>query len=149
MDSMFQTLFSQTSSARRTSGVLMLITILGLTTACGSAKVYTPRKSLEFGGSIYNVSDVRQISTRLEAVTSTDEVISLDSYDGKQFDALLLEKGSMTVRSLIALDDNVIVYQQQRVERKRDFNRLQDAIKDAYKKLTRFMADARKTQLKL
>jgi len=149
MFDMLHALLSHKSAARRITGMLLAIATLGLTTGCGSTKVYTPEKSVEFSGSIYNVSDVRQISTRLEGVTAGNDVISLDSYNGKQFEALLLEKGPVTVRSVIALDDKEIVYQQQQVDRKRDFDRMQDAIKGAYKNLTRFMADPRKTQLKL
>lgn len=131
------------------AGVLMIGISTLLATGCGSTKVYSSDKTLEYKGSIYNVSEVRQLSTRIEALPASGGVIDLQGYDNKQFDALVKEKGALPVRSVIALDDKEIVYQQMTVGKGRDFGKMQEAFADAYKKLTSFMADARKTQLKL
>lgn len=131
------------------TAALLVLFGAGLATGCGSTKVYTPEKTVEYQGSIYNVSGVRQLSTRMEAVSATGEKIDLQGYDRKQFDALVKDKGPLTVRSIISLDDTQMVYQQEQIKKGGDFSDMQDDLQDAYKDLTRFMADAKKTQLKL
>ena len=134
----------------RTVAVMLVLGISsGLATGCGSTKVYSPDKTIEFRGSIYNVSDTRQLSTRMEATTTSGEVIDLRGYDSKQVEAMLQERGPLQVRSMIALDDTDLVFEQKVIEKKRDFEKMQKTLAEAYKDLTSFMADARETQLKL
>ena len=134
---------------RAFAGVLLVITSAALVTGCGSTKVYSPDKTVEYNGSIYNVSEVKQLSTRLETVPASGDAIDLQGYDRKKFDTLVKEKGPLTVRSIIAMDDRDLVYEQKTLEKGSQFEDMQDELKDAYKKLASFMADARKTQLEL
>jgi hypothetical protein len=131
--------------------VAAVIGLLGMfvLTGCGSTKVYNPDKTVEHQGSIYNVSEVKQLSTRMEGVPAAGDAIDLRGYDRKRFDALVKEQGPLTVRTIIALDDKDVIYEQKKIEKGRDFERMQDSLQDAYKNLTRFMADGKKTQLKL
>jgi len=130
---------------------LAFLVVLGVfaLAGCGSTKVYTSDKTVEYQGSIYNVSDVKQLSTRVEAVPSSGDAIDLKGYDSKRFDALVEEKGPMVVRTIISLDDTAVVYQQKQIDRSRDFTRMKESLQDAYEDLSRFMADGKKTQLKL
>ncbi len=134
---------------RAIASVMVLLVSAGLATGCGSTKVYSPDKTVEYNGSIYNVSEVKQLSTRIEAVPAAGDPINLQGYDRKRFDALVKEQGPLAVRSVIALDDRDLVYEQKTLEKGGDFSKMQKGLADAYKKLTSFMADARKTQLKL
>jgi hypothetical protein len=131
--------------------VAAVIGLLGMLvlTGCGSTKVYNPDKTVEYQGSIYNVSEVKQLSTRMEGVPAAGDAIDLRGYDRKRFDALVKEQGPLMVRTIIALDDKDVIYEQKKIEKGRDFERMQDSLQDAYKNLTRFMADGKKTQLKL
>jgi hypothetical protein len=131
--------------------VAAVIGLLGMfvLTVCGSTKVYNPDKTVEYQGSIYNVSEVKQLSTRMEGVPAAGDAIDLRGYDRKRFDALIKDAGPLTVRTIIALDDKDVIYEQKKIEKGRDFERMQDSLQDAYKNLTRFMADGKKTQLKL
>jgi hypothetical protein len=135
--------------ARTIAAMLVVLISTGLATGCGSTKVYSPDKTVEYNGSIYNVSAVKQLSTRLEAVPASGDPIDLRGYDSKKFDALVKEQGPLAVRSIIALDDKDLVYEQKTLQKGGDFSKMQKALGDAYKKLTSFMADAKKTQLKL
>lgn len=139
------------TSSRVATAVQWIIGALGVLAlaACGSTRVYSPDKTVEYQGSIYNVSEIKQLSTRIEAVPSSGEPIDLTGYDSKRFDALVKEQGPVTLRGIISLDDAVLVYQQKQTDKSRDFSRMQDSLQDAYKDLSRFMGDAKKTQLKL
>jgi hypothetical protein len=130
---------------------LAIFFVLGtcLLAGCGSTKIYAPEKTVEYQGSIYNVSEVKQLSTRMEAVPSSGDAIDLKGYDSKRFDALVKEQGPIVVRTIISLDDAAMVYEQKQIEKGRDFSKMQESLQDAYKDLSRFMADGKKTQLKL
>jgi hypothetical protein len=120
-----------------------------LASGCGSTKVYTADKTVQHRGTIYNVSEVKRLSSRLETVPADGNPVDLTNYDSKKFDALVKEQGPTGVRSLIVLDDGELVYEQKTLEKGRDFERMQDELADAFKKVSRFMADAKKTQLEL
>ncbi len=118
-------------------------------TGCGSTTVYSADKTVQYKGTIYNVSEVKRLSSRLETVPASGEAVDLTGYDAKKFDALVKDQGPVAVRSMIMLDDGELVVAEQTVKKGRDFERMQDDLADAFKKLTRFMADAKKTQLAL
>jgi hypothetical protein len=120
-----------------------------LASGCGSTKVYTADKTVGYNGTIYNVSQTKRLSSRLETVAATGAPVDLTGYDAKKFQALVDEQGPVAVRSLIVMDDSELVYEQKTLEKGRDFERMQDALADAFKKVSRFMADAKKTQLTL
>jgi hypothetical protein len=131
------------------AAVLLVAASAFLATGCGSTKIYTPEKTVEYNGTIYNVSEVKQLSTRVETVPGSGDVIDLKGYDSKQFEALVNARGPVAVRTVISMDDRDMVYEQKSLQKGRDLDRMQDDLNDAYKKLTRFMADAGKPQLKL
>lgn len=137
------------SAVRSIAALTLLIICAVLTTGCGSTKVYTPDKTVVYKDAIYNVSDVKKLSTRLETVPPSGDPIDLRGYDRKRFEALVRETGPVVVRSVIVLDDAEIVYEQGTLEKGRDFSRMQDALGGVQKQLTKFMGDGKKTQLKL
>ena len=69
--------------------------------------------------------------------------------DKRAFNELLKTHGSLDVRSTIVLDDRDVLYEQRLVDSYRDFDKLQGDIGDAMKSIQKFMADPKKTQLKL
>lgn len=135
--------------ARNIAVLPLLIVSAVLAAGCGSTKVYTPDKTMVHKGAIYNLSGVKTLSTRLEAVPAAGDPVDLGGYDSKRFDALVKEKGPVAVRSLIVMDDQEVVYEQNTLAKGREFVRMQDALSDVQKQLTKFMGDAKKTQLKL
>jgi hypothetical protein len=137
------------NSVRNITGLTSLIICAALIAGCGSTKVYTPDKTVVYKDAIYNVSDVKRLSTRLETVPASGDPVDLRGYDKKRFEALVKETGPAVVRSVIVLDDAEIVYQQSTLAKWGDFNRMQDALSDVQKELTKFMGDGKKTQLKL
>lgn len=129
------------------TGLLALATVLLV--ACGSTKVITADKSLVYRGNIYSLANVGTVGSRLEATTPGGEVIDVMRYDKRAFNALLDQHDRLEVRSVIALDEQDVLYEQKSVDGYRDFDRLQDDIGKVMRDIQKFMADAKKTQLKL
>jgi len=127
---------------------LMTGTLLSLT-ACGSTKVYTADKTVIYGDSVYNVSNVSVFSTRVDGVISDSETIELKNVDKKAFNDLLDQHDSIFVRQVITFDDKDMVYQATNVDSWSDYNRMAKRFSSANKDLTKFLGDKKKTQLKL
>lgn len=134
--------------ARFAAAVISLAAVL-VVSGCGSTKVVTADKTFTYEGSLYNVSEVRQLTTRLEGETAAGEAIDLAGYNRKQFEELAKQQGPVKVTSVIMLDDLRVPYQQKSTESGRDLDRMRDNVADAYRDLQRFIADPKKTQLKL
>lgn len=117
--------------------------------ACGSTKIITADKSIVYRGNIYSLANVATVSSRLEATTPAGEVVDVLRYDKRAFSELLDTHKSLDLRSVIVLDERDVVYEQQRIDRYRDFDRLQGEIESTMKDIQKFMADPKKTQLKL
>lgn len=149
MSILFPAMTRRRTLGRNIAFLPLLIVSALLAAGCGSTKVYTPDKTMVYKDAIYNLSGVKTLSTRLEAVPASGDPVDLSGYDSKRFDALVKEKGEVTVRSLIVMDNDEVVYEQGTVAKGRDFVRMQDRLGDVQKQLTKFMGDAKKTQIKL
>jgi hypothetical protein len=118
-------------------------------TACGSTKVYTADKTIVYRDSVYNVSNVR-IFTRKNSGTLLDKsVVDLMNVEKEGFEALLLQSPTIFVRQLYLLDEDEMVYQETLVSSWDEFKSMNKRFKSASKKLNKFLADSKKTQLKL
>ena len=102
-----------------------------------------------YRGSVYNVSNVVVFTTRNEAVSADKQVTDLRGFDKKQFNQLLDQEQSVFVRQVFMLDDREVVYQAQDVDSWSDFNKMNKRFESAAKDFTKFLADKKKTQLKL
>ena len=130
--------------------VVMLLSAIMLSLAgCGSTKVYTADKTIVYGDNIYNVSNVKVFSTKTEAVLSETETVNLKNADKKRVNELLDANDTMLVRQVISLDDQELVYQAKRIKSWSEFNSMNKQFSSANSKVTKFLADKKKTQLKL
>jgi len=127
---------------------LILAACLTLT-ACGSTKVYTADKTLVYGGSIYNVSNVKVFSHKSDGDVGNGQVVDLKGMDKSKFNALLKEHPKIQVTQAFMLDDQELVYQKQQVDSWSQYNKMSRNFQDAGKDITKFLADKKKTQLKL
>jgi hypothetical protein len=137
--------FPRAATLRFTLSVLTAFLLV----ACGSTKVITADKSLAYRDSIYSLANVSSVSSKLEATTPGGETIDVLRYDERAFKGLLETHGSVMLRSMIVLDDREVLYEQQNVERARDFEKLQKDLRGAMQDVQKFMADPKKMQLKL
>jgi hypothetical protein len=120
-----------------------------LLTACGSTKVYNNDKTVVYNGSVYNVSNARQISSNITGKLADDSVVNLKGADKKKVEGLIKENGSVYVRMAFGLDDQEMLYRAKSVDKWSDYNRMQKDFEKAGNQITKLMGDKKKMQLKL
>jgi len=135
----------------RTTRILILALITSLLVAsCGSTKVYTADKTVVYRDAIYNVSNVSVFTRKAEVVISDDNMINLSNTDKSGFNDLLDQHdGEVFVRQTFLMDDEAMVYQALNVDSWSDYNRMNKKFEGAAEDLQKFLADKKKTQLKL
>ena len=127
----------------------IVIVALMVTVGCGSTKVYNTNKTVIYRSNMYNVSNVTQYSSKLEAKTAEGEAVDLTNYDKTRFNAFVGEQGTVIVQSLILLDEKVVVYQSATPKKYSDFDRMRKNLGSAMDQIAKFMKDKKKTQLNL
>lgn len=137
--------FDTRSAVRLAAAMVLGACVVG----CSSTKVVTAGKSISYNGSLYNASNVKVFTPRSDAVISSTETVSLNQITKDQFNALLKEHNPLTVRQVIAMDQNELVYQTKSVKSWSDFQDMNEKFQSAQKQLTKFMGDSHETQLKL
>ena len=116
---------------------------------CGSTKVYTADKTIVYNGSIYNMANVQEISGRIEGQLPDDSTVNMKTLDKKGVEALLKENKEVVVSTVVGMDEQEMVYQRARVKKYSEYNKMVSRFDDAMSDISKFMADKKKTQLKL
>lgn len=138
------------AATRATRTMLTAVLFALVVTACGGTKVMTASKTVVYRDAIYNVADVQVFTRKTEGVISQDQVIDLDGTEKSAFNQLLEQHdGELFVRQVFLLDQEELVYQARQVDSWSDFNRMTNQFDSAAKDMTKFLADGKKTQLKL
>lgn len=142
---------SNTSSNRRFGRALTLtasvLTIL-LLTACGGTRVYNNDQTVVYNGAVYNVSKVKQMTSKISAKLADESSVDLREADGEQIEAYL-DQGPMYVRMAFGLDDREMLYRANSISEWSDYSKMLKRFEDAEKQITAFMGDKKKLQLKL
>ena len=129
--------------------VLLLAVGMIALAGCGGTKVYTAEKTLVYKDSLYNLSGVQQVGSRIEGNAADGTTVNLRTLDKKEVEAQLKANPGMMVTTFVTMDDNEMVYERRQVKNYSDFNKMVKNLDGAMKDITRFMADGKKTQLKL
>jgi hypothetical protein len=116
---------------------------------CGSTKVYTAEKTMVYKDSLYNLSGVKQVGSRIEGNAADGTTVNLRNLDKKEVEAQLKANPGMMVTTLVMLDDQQMVYERRQVKNYSDYKKMVKHLDDAMKDISKFMADGKKTQLKL
>jgi hypothetical protein len=116
---------------------------------CGSTKVYTAEKTLVYKDAIYNLSDVQQMGSRIDGQAADGSTVNMRSLDKKGVEKLLKDNPGMVVTTLVVMDDKEMVYERRQVKKYSDYSKMASRLDGAMKDITKFMADGKKTQLKL
>jgi len=117
--------------------------------ACGSTKVYTADKTIVYRGDIYNMANVQQISGSIDGQLPDGSSVNMKTLDKKGVEALLKENDEVVVTTSVGMDDQQMVYQRARVGSYSEYNKMASRFEGAMKDISKFMADKKKTQLKL
>lgn len=131
------------------TGVLLLFAIMLSIGACGSTKVYTADKTVVYNGSLYNMSNVQKISSTIVGTKANGDTVNMRTLDKKAVEALLKQESSIVVKSTVSMDTEQMVYQNARVSKYSDYSKMVNRFDDALEDINKFMADKKKTQLKL
>jgi hypothetical protein len=140
---------SKSNNSLRVLQLTVVGLISALLVACGSTKVVTAEKTIVYNGSLYTMARVESVSGKLEATTPDGDSIDVMPLDKSDVRDLLKRHGSVTLRSAIMLDERELLYEQQAVDSYRGFSRIKGNLESALTRVQKFMADAKKTQLKL
>jgi len=133
---------------RKTSGIVVAIAVLVLA-ACGSTKVYTAEKTMTYKGSLYTLTGVSKISSRVDGKTSEGETLDLRSVNKAQFKALVEKHGALDVTTVIDIGEEEIDVENSRVEKYSDLEKMTKKMNSNMKKISDFMAHKKDTQLNL
>ncbi|MEE4173502.1 MAG: hypothetical protein V2I57_04555 [Xanthomonadales bacterium] len=116
---------------------------------CGGTKVYDTSKTIVYNGSVFQVTDVKQISSRIEGVTPDKQVINLKNKDKSAISSAIEEHDPLFVRMVFDLDDQELVYFASEVDSYRDYNSKLKRFEDAGDDIAKLMSEKKTEQLKL
>jgi hypothetical protein len=129
--------------------VLLLAVGMIALAGCGSTKVYTAEKTMTYKDNIYNLSATQQVGSRIDGKAADGTTINLRTLDKKGVEAQLKANPGMVVTTLVTMDDKEMVYERKQVKKYSDYSKMVSRLEDAMKDISKFMADGKKTQLKL
>jgi hypothetical protein len=133
----------------RLAGFALLTVFVMALAGCGSTKVYTADKNIVYRGNIYNLGNVQRVGSRAEATLPDDSVVDAMDLSKKQVNGLLDEHSSFVLTTTVELDSQDMVYERATVDSYSDYSKRMKNFERALNNITKFMADKKKTQLKL
>jgi hypothetical protein len=126
----------------------MMMAVL-LLASCGGTKVYNNNKTIVYRGSIYNVSAVKQISSKSSGKLADETTVNLMGASRKQVEAYLKNNGPVYVRQSFDLDGQEMLFQAATISKWSEYSKMQKNFERADKQITSLLADKKKMQLKL
>ena len=145
--------FLNTRTARNTAntvGVLLMAFFMLLMAGCiSSSRSYTADKNIVYKGSLYNMSNVKTVTANVTGQLPNGDVKNMKGMDKKAVQALLDESSPVMVTTALDLDGQEMVYERRSVSKYSDYSKMMSNFESAGKKVTKFMANKKSTQLKL
>ena len=126
----------------------MAVALIALT-GCGGTKVYDTSKTIVYNGSIYQVTDVQRISTKIDGITQDKQTMSLKNKEKSEIQDIIEANDPLFVRMAFMLDEQELVYRATNVDSWRDYNRMLNDFERAGDDIARLMAEKKTDQLKL
>jgi len=123
--------------------------VLLLAGCAGSTKVYNNDKTVVYNGATYNLSNVKQIKSKISGKLSDTNTVDLLSADKKQVEAYLKEHKTIYVRMAFNFDEQEMLYRASSVSKYSEYSKMQSSFEDAGKQINDLLADKKKLQLKL
>ena len=111
--------------------------------------MYTADKTIVYNGNTYNMASVQRIGSRMDGYLPNNETVNMRSLDKKGVEALFKEHDEFMVSAIVEMDSNDMVYERRRIDRYSDYSKMTKRLEGAIKDINKFMADEKKTQLKL
>jgi len=129
--------------------VTSVLSVLLLAGCLGGTKVYNNDKTVVYNGATYNLSNVKQIRSRISGKLSDTNTVDLLDADNKQIEAYLKEYKTIYVRMAFNFDDQEMLYRASSVSDWSEYSKMQSSFEKAGNQINDLMADKKKLQLKL
>ena len=143
--SSFRSGFSLTSWA----GVAVVLALMLSIGACGSTKVYTADKTIVYNGDLYNMSNVQKIGSSIEGTLANGDTVDMKSMNKNALQDLFKKESSVAVKAVVTMDQQQMIYRNGQVSSYSNYSKLVKSFDSAMNNINKFMADKKKTQLKL
>lgn len=132
------------------TGLVMALLLIAVTTAsCGSTKVITADKTIVYRGTLYNVSNVKKMSSRIEATLPDASKVNMKNLDRDAKRQLFRDNEEMRVTMAIDLDQESLIYLNTNMDSYSDYSRVEKRFENALEDIGDFMSDKKDTQLEL
>lgn len=129
--------------------ILMVFLMLFMAGCISSSRSYNADKNIVYNGSIYNMANVKTSTATVEGTLPNGDVRSMKGMDKKSVEALLKQGSPIMVTTAFDLDGDELVYERRSVTKYSEYSKMVSNFESAGKKITKFMADKKETQLKL
>lgn len=129
--------------------IMLLTACVSMVAGCGGSKVYTTDKTIVYSGALYNMGNVRRITSRVDGELPDGTRVDMRTLDRKGVEALLRQSAPVMVSAIVQMDDQELLYGRAAVAKYSEYDKLADRFEDALDDINDFMADRKKTQLKL
>ena len=126
-----------------------VLSMLLLAGCISSSKVYNNDKNVVYRGTMYNMSNVKQISSVITGKLDDDKEVKLTNADRKQVEAYLDDNSPMFVKMAFEFDDQELVYRASSISKWSEYSKMKSSFESAGKKIGKLMADKKQIQLKL
>ena len=137
-----------TKTVTRLSTTLAVVAAMLFAAGCGGTKVYDLDKTIVLHGNMYNITETKSFTSRVEGTLPSGEVVNLERAEKKEVQNLL-EQGPMRLTTAFVLDGQDVIYESVDIEKWSEFKRMRDDFEDAEEDLRDFVADKKETQLEL
>lgn len=128
---------------------LLAICMLALVGCFSSTKVYQTDKTITYNGSLYNMSNVQKIDSIIRGEMPNGDIKNMLNMDKKAVEALLKQGSPIVVTTAIGMDGEDLVYERRNVSKYSTYSSMKKKFESAAKKVGKFMANKKETQLKL
>ena len=129
--------------------VFLAFLMIALAGCFSSTKVYQTDKTIQYDGALYNMSNVQKIGATVEGKLPNGEVKNMRGMSKKDVEALLKQSSPIQVVTAIDMDDRQLIYERRNITKYSEFSSMVKKFESAGKKVSKFMADKKATQLKL
>ncbi len=128
---------------------LIVVLILSLAGCISSTKVYQTDKTITYKGTLYNMSNVQKIDSKIMGKLPNGDDKNMKGMDKKAVQSLLKEESPIMVTTALKMDDQELVYERRSVKKYSEFSKMVKNFESAGNKVSKFMAHKKQTQLKL
>jgi len=126
-----------------------VLSMLLLAGCISSSRVYNNDKNIVYNGTMYNMSNVKQIKSDIIGTLHGDEKMDLKNVTKKEFQGFLDQEDEIYVRMSFHFDDQEMLYRASNVKKWSEFTKMKSRFESAGNSISKLMANKKKIQLKL